>query len=465
MEKSYKNKYGIWSGIALVVSATLGCGIFIKIGDVLKVSEGSLQLSLLAWLVGGIIMIVSAFCFAVYASRIVKFGGLIDYVENSSNKTIGYYLAYYLGAIYYPLFSSQIAIIASQYVLRCFTDDANIYINSYITILFAFSLITIFFVLNLFAPKIANYFQISVLFVKLAPLLLIILVGLFSSFIAGAPGIVRAFIEPATDVADKVSSFGEAIKITSFAYDGWICVTSLNAEMKNSKKNLPKVIIIGTAVIVILYLIFFIGFSSILGNKAIIENGPLAGCIAFMKIFNSAGSIIFLLFLSLSCIGTFSANYFCASRSLIALGYRNLGFMPKRMIKTNSNGDFTFVPYIFSYMFCLLFLVIWYLANRQDIPYFNYLKDMDTISCALLYLPFILMYIKIMRSFKNENVIIRFIMPALATIGGIFFIFCGTGIYQLIVNKDLKPFLSFLIYISLCAVMMLPALAMKRQKN
>lgn len=461
--KNYKNKYGFWSGLALVIGTTIGCGVFIKAGDVLKVSRGSLYLSLLAWLVGGLIMVISSFCFAIYASRVVKFGGCVDYVEDSSNKTIGYYLGYYLGAIYFPIFASQLSIVASQYIIRCYTDDINIYFNSYITILLAFTFISLFFILNFLAPKIANYFQVSVLFVKISPLLLIIFAGLFASFIKGAPGIIRAFSEPATDVADKIPSFGEAIKITSFAYDGWICVTSLNAEMKNSKKNLPRSIMIGTLVVVVLYLMFFIGFSAVIGNESIIESGSLAAAVAFLKIFNVGGSLVFFLFLIFSCLGSANANIFCSSRSLIALGYRNLGIMPKRMIKTDDKGNFTILPYALTYLFTLFFLLIWYLANRQDIPYFNYLNNLDTISCSLIYVIYILVYINIMRNFKKENIMIRFIMPILAIAGSIFFIFCGTGLYQLTIEGNITPFLSFLVYVSLCAVLMIPAIVIKKR--
>ena len=48
MEK-VKRKYGLFTGIVLVVGTVIGCGVFIKSGAVMKVTGGSLPLSLLAW--------------------------------------------------------------------------------------------------------------------------------------------------------------------------------------------------------------------------------------------------------------------------------------------------------------------------------------------------------------------------------------------------------------------------------
>ena len=97
---SIKKQYGLWTGIAMVVGIVIGSGVFLKAGGVLALSGGDLRLSLLAWLVGGVIMIASGFCFAVFASRIRKYNGVIDYVEVSTNKRLGYHLAWLMTTFY-----------------------------------------------------------------------------------------------------------------------------------------------------------------------------------------------------------------------------------------------------------------------------------------------------------------------------------------------------------------------------
>ena len=81
-----KKRYGLWTGIAMVVGIVIGSGVFLKAGGVLKLCGGDLKLSILAWFIGGVIMITSGFCFAVFATRVTKYNGVIDYVEVATNR-------------------------------------------------------------------------------------------------------------------------------------------------------------------------------------------------------------------------------------------------------------------------------------------------------------------------------------------------------------------------------------------
>jgi APA family basic amino acid/polyamine antiporter len=67
MEK-VKKQYGLWTGIAMVVGIVIGSGVFLKAGGVLTLAGGDLKISILAWFVGGLIMVCSGLCFAIYAT-------------------------------------------------------------------------------------------------------------------------------------------------------------------------------------------------------------------------------------------------------------------------------------------------------------------------------------------------------------------------------------------------------------
>ncbi|MCQ2792578.1 MAG: APC family permease [Bacilli bacterium] len=460
MEKVTR-KYGLLTGIALVMGTVIGCGVFIKLGEVLKNCNGSLSLSLLAWLIGGLIMVAGGFCFAIYATRVEKFNGCVDYIENASNRKVGYYFGYYLGMIYFPVVTSHVAFVAASYLIACFTTDPEIYeLSTYPTFLLAIGIVTIFFLLNFFAPKIAHKFQVSVLFVKLAPLILIVIVGLFAKLINPNAGIINAFTNPATG-EDVVNNFGDAIKITSFAYDGWICAAAFNAEMKDSKKNLPKAIIFGTIAVIIIYLLYFIGASAIVGNQELLEKGGESGifsaAVVFNTLFGGAGTIIALVLMFISCLGNTNVMLMTTSRTIIAMGYRNEGFMPQRIAKVK-DGEFTLTPYLFTYLITIYYVIIWFLALQKDIPFFSYLRDMDSISCALPYGVYIIVYIYIMRNFKEEHVVKRYVMPVIAIIGSAFFTICGMGIYQIIVNHDWRPLASFGAFAALSLVAYIPGI-------
>lgn len=113
-----KKQYGIWTGIAMVVGIVIGSGVFLKAGGVLKLAGGNLKLSILAWFIGGLIMITSSFCFAVFATKVTKYNGVVDYVEVASNEKIGYSLAWMITSFYYPIVASIVALFAGSYFSR-----------------------------------------------------------------------------------------------------------------------------------------------------------------------------------------------------------------------------------------------------------------------------------------------------------------------------------------------------------
>ena len=105
-----KKQYGLAVGIAMVVGIVIGSGVFLKAGKVLSLTGGKLWLSLLAWLVGGIIMITSGYCFAVFATKVKRYNGVVDYVEMSAGKRVAYHLSWLMNTLYYPTVASIVSV-------------------------------------------------------------------------------------------------------------------------------------------------------------------------------------------------------------------------------------------------------------------------------------------------------------------------------------------------------------------
>ncbi|MCQ2794188.1 MAG: amino acid permease [Bacilli bacterium] len=457
-----KQKYGIWTGIAMVVGTVIGAGIFIKSSSVLAVCGGNMWAAVGAWLTGGLIMVASGFCFAKYASKITKFNGLVDYVEYASNESFAYRIAYFSGVIYFPLTTANIALLGSMYFLQIF--DPSITQASWQVYLVGFVFMLFFTFFNYLSPKIANYFQISSLWIKLVPIVFIVIIGVFGGVIPSlGPG--HSFIDPFKDSpASAVVNFGEAVKITSFAYNGWICATALNAEMKDSKKNLPRALVGGTIAVVILYILFFVSLAAILTNPGMIEAKETATEKAFAWLLSdgSAQRVVAAI-ICISCLGNLNATAIATSRGILAMAMRGQGFIPEKIAKIKGD-DFTYMPYLISFVLSLFFMVLWFLAHNH-ISFFAYLDSMDEIVCALVYGTYIVIYIYMMRKFDDENVFSRYVMPVVAILGSLFFVACGTGIYQLIANKTPDSLYGFLILLAISVLFFIPSEILWYQKH
>ena len=116
--------------------------------------------------------------------------------------------------------------------------------------------------------------------------------------------------------------------------------------------------------------------------------------------------------------------------------------------------------------FCcmVLMLGVWYLA-MHGVWIFRYLGSMDEIVCAIIYAVYITMYIYIMKNFTDCNIVTRYIMPIIAIIGASFFVFCGTGFFQLVMTGSWESVKAFGVFMLLFALLMFPCLFFYHEKS
>ena len=448
-----KKQYGLWTGMAMVIGIVIGSGVFLKAGGVLQLSGGDLKLSLLAWFVGGVIMIASGFCFAVFATRITKYNGVIDYVEVSTNKRVGYHLAWLITTFYYPIVASIVSLFAGSYFFKLVGLDIGL--TDWQNFLFAFFILVAFVVLNYLSPMLSSKFQVSATVIKLIPIGVIAIAGLFAALIVGGDyGIINAIKNPASGFE---LNFGEAVKKTAFAYEGWVCATAINAELKDSKKNLPKALTLGTVAILVFYIIYYFGLSAFLGNGGTIIQDANAPIAVFESIMGKVGGAFFTFFIMVSCLGTVNGVTIGCCRGMYTMSCRGQGIMPEKFSKIGKNESVSLLSCIYGFLCMVLMLGVWYLA-MHEVWIFRYLGSMDEIVCAIIYGVYITMYVYIIRNFKYESTLKRYIMPIIAIIGSLFFVICGTGLYQLIFTGSVESLKAFGVFMLLFAVLMLPSL-------
>ena len=456
MEK-VKKQYGLWTGIAMVVGIVIGSGVFTKAGGVLQESNGDLRYAILAWFVGGVIMICSGFCFATFASRVTKYNGVIDYVEESTNKKVGYGLAWLMTTFYYPIIASIVALLAGQYFFQLINPSGSwgITLVSWQNFIFAIVILVAFVALNYFSPMLAAKFQVSATVIKLVPIAVIAFAGLFASLIVGDSfGIINGFQNNAQGYA---LNFGEAVKKTAFAYEGWVCATAINAELKDSKKNLSRALTFGTIAVLVFYIIYYVSLSAFLGNAGTIAEGGNAPIAVFTKLMPGFGSLLFTFFIMISCLGTVNGVSISCCRGMYTMSCRGQGIMPEKFSKLGKNQSVSFLSCVYGLCCMLLMLLVWYLAFHS-VWIFGYLQTMDEIICAIIYGVYITLYIYIIRKCSDVGIFSRYVMPILAIIGSLFFVICGTGVYQFIATGSLESIKAFGVFMLLFALLMFPCI-------
>ena len=359
---------------------------------------------------------------------------------------------------YYPIVASIVALFAGSYFFKLI--GVNVGLTDWPNFVFALVILILIVVLNYLSPMLSSKLQISATVIKLIPIAVIAIVGLFASFIVGDDfGIINAVNNP----ADGFSlNFGEAVKKTAFAYEGWVCATAINAELKDSKKDLPRALVGGTIAILVFYIVYYVSLSAFLGNgRTIVEdaNAPIA---VFESIMGKIGSAFFTFFIMVSCLGTVNGVAISCCRGMYTMSCRGQGPAPEKFSKLGKNQSVSLLSCLYGLGCMILMLVVWYLA-MHEVWLFKYLGSMDEIVCAIIYAVYITMYVYIMKNFKDKNICVRYVMPIIATIGSLFFVICGTGLYQLIFNNDTSSLIAFAVFIGLFIILMIPSIFFYRK--
>jgi basic amino acid/polyamine antiporter, APA family len=431
---SIPKRYGFWTASAMAVGITIGSGVFFKADDVLSAAGGSLPMALLAWLIGGSIMVITAYVFARIASQIEKVNGMVDYFEAAYGENAAYLVGWFMTFIYYPALVAVLSWVSANYTLALMGWEQGLWGLALIYML-------LFFLLSILSPLLAGRWQVSATVIKLIPLALVGIFGTIGGFISGQT--VDSFTRTAGTIAADGGGLALATVSTAFAYEGWIIATSINAEIKDAKRVLPKALITGTIAIMLIYMFYYLGLSGILSNEAILQAGDNAPVLVVSKVFGNIGGTLLTAFVVISCLGTLNGLIMASSRGMFSIAARNRGPAVKFFGSINSKTDSTLNSALAGLGISLFWLMVWY-GNFHG--WWGGFMDISELPIVFLYSIYISLYIWYMRHFKEFSFFQRFVAPTLAGIGSIYILIGG-------LRKDMViPFLILSLFILVTAL-------------
>lgn len=109
MNNKLERKYGLFTAICMVVGIVIGSGVFFKAQTILQITNGDMPLGVIAWLIGGAIMLACILTFAGMSQKYEKVNGIVDYAEATVGPKYGYYMGWFLSTIYYPSLTAALA--------------------------------------------------------------------------------------------------------------------------------------------------------------------------------------------------------------------------------------------------------------------------------------------------------------------------------------------------------------------
>lgn len=428
MKNQLERKYGLFTAICMVAGIVIGSGVFFKAQTILEKTGGDMPLGILAWIIGGIIMMVCLLTFSFMGQKYERVNGIVDYAEATVGKRYGYFMGWFVATIYYPAMTSVLGWVTARYTLEFIVSvnpnfpliipaDQGGYIIGPECMALSLLILCFAFAVNALSPKLAGKFQTSTTVIKLIPLALMAVVGIIYGLANGM--LVENFQTVAK--VDEVSGnpIFAAICSTAFAYEGWIIATSINAEIKNSKKNLPRALIIGGIIIAAAYILYYVGVVGGASNQELIDNGTT---VAFTNIFGGVVGNILKLFIAISCFGTTNGLMLACCRGMYAVAARGEGPKPEVFGQVDHKTNMPNNSSIVGLLLVAVWFVYFYLANLAGTwtgPFVFDSSELPIITIYLMYLPILIQW---MRKEKDQNLLRRFLLPGLALCGSVFMV-------------------------------------------
>ncbi len=278
----------------LFIGSVIGSGIFLTPGLILRQLDGSVGLSLLVWLVGGILSLLGALTYAELAATNPEAGGLYCYIRDAFGRIPAFLYGW---CLFLVIASATIAALG-----RAFTRYLAeiIPLSAAGSTIVSVAMIAVVTAVNVWGTRKSSDLQNWTTFVKVG--IIVVLSAILFSLGRHASDLPPAF--GATQRGFSLfSNFSLSMIAVLWAYEGWQFGTYSAGEVIEPQKNFPRSFLLGSLILVALYLVAVLAYLFALGPAAATGSDAIAAAAVVAVLGPWAGKLVALTIL----ISTFSA--------------------------------------------------------------------------------------------------------------------------------------------------------------
>ncbi len=307
------SKLGYFDLSMIVVSLVIGMGIF---RTPVNVAHDAITPSVFfsAWIFGGLIALCGALTFAEIGSRLPVSGGYFRIFSKCYHPAFAFMLN---GTILVSNAASVagVALIGAEYISGVIFQGNPTINNESTHLAIALGEILLFLGLNLFGLKTSATTQNILTIFKLIVVLIIISAIFIPDETSKTVNVLPEIFHSSTDY---LKSFGLCLIPVSFAYGGYQQTINFGGEIKNAVRILPRSIITGILIVIILYITINFAYYKVIGFDNLKSAESIASIMA-TKIFGNLGSKILTLMLFFSVLAYVNVGLMANPRVICAM--------------------------------------------------------------------------------------------------------------------------------------------------
>lgn len=245
----------------IIVGGVIGSGIF-QAPSAIASNVGSPGMSLLVWLVCGLLALCGGLCIAELGAMLPRTGGQYVYIREAYRRRwVTFIYGWSAFWLVWPVSIAAVANVFANYlssvvnIVTADTGGQGIVLSDGARAVIASACVLVLMTINVigvrWSGRVTNLFT----FIKIAALGGLILLGLFmaekgsmahfSPLFGGGGAAVGGF---------ALGAFGAAMVTGLFSYEGWTFSSYVAGEMRDPRRNLPLSIIVGILFVILIYI-------------------------------------------------------------------------------------------------------------------------------------------------------------------------------------------------------------------
>ena len=289
---------------ALIIGMVIGASIF-ESPALIAVNAGSANVTLAAWLLGGVMSLIGALCYAELATAFPHPGGNYHYLMRAFGKDIAFLFAWARMTVIQTGSIALLAFVFGNYAAQI------VPFGNFASSIYAALSIVILTIINLMSVQQGKWTQNLLSAAKVLGLLLVILAGLVYTS-SSSP--INSANPPSSG-----GTFGLAMVFVLLTYGGWNEAAYISAEMRGVQRNMVTVLLGSIAIITVIYLLINVAYIRGLGISGLAESKAVAADLMRHAVGNGGAKFVSFL-VAISALGGINATIFTGARTNYALG-------------------------------------------------------------------------------------------------------------------------------------------------
>jgi amino acid transporter len=286
----------------MIVGVVIGVGIF-KTPSLVAASVGSEAMFIGVWVLGGIITLLGALCYAELGSAHPNVGGEYHFLSRAYGQSVGLLFAWARGTVIQTGGIAAIGFVYGDYATQLLP------LGPYSTAIHAAVALLVLTAINVTGTPESKRLQVFLSALTVIALLSVMLAG----FLHGAAPKVASSTTP------PLGAIGLAMVFVLLTYGGWNEAAYLTGELRDVRRTIARTLILGTATVTVAYILTNLAYLNAFGLEGLSKSSAVGADLMKLAV-GDAGAMALSLIVCVCALSTLNATIFTGARVYYALG-------------------------------------------------------------------------------------------------------------------------------------------------